>query len=119
MAKRKSDGGTPRQPVEGPSPTTRIYPVVATREKVDARERKSQWIQRGVWGAVCALVVGIYAYTAHEGAVTQPSLNAAGSYYNLLVQGFRAGQLNLKKEVPPALTQLNDPYTPTAVRPRG
>jgi tetratricopeptide (TPR) repeat protein len=70
-------------------------------------------------GVVCALVVGVYAYTAHEGAVTQPSQNAAGSYYNLLVQGFRAGQLNLKKEVPPGLAQLAAPYAPTAVRPNG
>jgi tetratricopeptide (TPR) repeat protein len=70
-------------------------------------------------GAVCALVVGVYAYTAHEGAVTQPSQNAAGSYYNLLVQGFRAGQLNLKKEVPPGLAQLAAPYAPTALRPTG
>ena len=69
--------------------------------------------------AVCALVVGIYAYTAHEGAVTQVSLDAAGSYYNLLVQGFRAGQLNLKKEVPPKLAQLADPYTPSPLRPIG
>ncbi|MGO9245146.1 MAG: tetratricopeptide repeat protein [Verrucomicrobiia bacterium] len=68
---------------------------------------------------MCALVVGVYAYTAHEGAVTQVSLDAAGSYYNLLVQGFRAGQLNLKKEVPPVLVQLADPYTPTPLRPPG
>ncbi|MGO9243639.1 MAG: hypothetical protein ACLQDC_02575, partial [Verrucomicrobiia bacterium] len=70
-------------------------------------------------GAVCAVVVGVYAYTAHEGAVTQVSLYAAGSYYNLLVQGFRAGQLNLKKEAPPELAQLADPYTPTPLRPNG
>jgi tetratricopeptide (TPR) repeat protein len=35
-------------------------------------------------------------------------------HYNLLVQGFRAGQLNLKKEVPPGLAQLADPYDPSA-----
>lgn len=68
---------------------------------------------------MCALVVGIYAYAAREGAVTQPSLNAAGSYYNLLVQGFRAGQLNLKKEVPAKLAEMADPYTPTPIRPNG
>ncbi|MGA2959835.1 MAG: hypothetical protein ABSF48_29480, partial [Thermodesulfobacteriota bacterium] len=66
-----------------------------------------------------ALVVGVYAYTAHEGAQTQLGLNAAGSYYNLLVEGFRAGQLNLKKDVPPKLARLADPYTATAVRPHG
>jgi tetratricopeptide (TPR) repeat protein len=65
------------------------------------------------------LVIGVYAYTAHEGAYTQPVLDAAGSYYNLLVQGFRAGQLNLKEEVPPVLAQLDDPYTYTPLRPGG
>jgi hypothetical protein len=44
-------------------------------------------------------------------------LNAADNYYNLLVQGFRAGQLSLKKEVPPGFTQLADPYDPTANAP--
>ena len=75
---------------------------------------KNEW---RVLIAVCAVVVGVYAYTAHEGAITQPSRNAAGSYYNLLVQGFRAGQLNLKKEVPTRLTQLADPYTASPLRP--
>ena len=49
--------------------------------------------------------------------LTSTSLNAADTYYNLLVQGFRAGQLSLKKEVPPGLAQLADPYDPTANRP--
>jgi hypothetical protein len=38
----------------------------------------------------------------------------ATEYYNLLVQGFRAGQLSLKKDAPPGLAQLADPYDPTA-----
>jgi tetratricopeptide (TPR) repeat protein len=38
----------------------------------------------------------------------------ADTYYNLLVQGFRAGQLDLKTEVPPGLLQLPDPYDPNA-----
>jgi hypothetical protein len=38
----------------------------------------------------------------------------ADAYYNQLVQGFRCGQLNLKREVPPGLTKLADPYDPTA-----
>ena len=69
-------------------------------------------MQRGILGAVCALVIGVYAYTAHSGFLASSSLNAADTYYNLLVQGFRAGQLNLKKEVPPGLAQLADPYDP-------
>jgi tetratricopeptide (TPR) repeat protein len=38
----------------------------------------------------------------------------ADAYYNQLVQGFRSGQLNLKREVPPGLTKLADPYDPVA-----
>jgi len=43
--------------------------------------------------------------------------NATDAYYNLLVQGFRVGQLSLKKEVPPGLAQLADPYDPAANAP--
>jgi hypothetical protein len=63
---------------------------------------------------VCVLVIGFYAYAARSGPVELLSLNAADTYYNLLVQGFRAGHLSLKKEVPPGFTQLADPYDPTA-----
>ena len=42
------------------------------------------------------------------------SQNAADARYNLLVQGFRAGQLSLKKDVPPGFAQLADPYDPAA-----
>ena len=62
--------------------------------------------------AVCALVIGIYAYMAQPGVWESLSQNAADAYYNLLVQGFRAGQLSLKKELPPGLAQLADPYDP-------
>lgn len=75
---------------------------------------RCSWTQRGVLGAVCALVIGVYAYTAHSGFVTSTGLNAADNYYNLLVQGFRAGQLNLKAEVPPGLAELTNPYDPSA-----
>jgi len=75
---------------------------------------KNAWISLAT---VCALVIGVYAYTAHEGAYTQPILDAASSYYNLLVQGFRAGQLNLKEEAPLVLAQLADPYTYSPLRP--
>jgi tetratricopeptide (TPR) repeat protein len=74
-------------------------------------------MRRGIVGAVCVLVIGVYAYTAHEGAYTQSIFDAASNYYNLLVQGFRAGQLDLKEEAPPVLTQLADPYTYSPLRP--
>jgi len=68
----------------------------------------------GLLVAVCALVVTAYACMTRSGVLELSSPNAADSYYNLLVQGFRAGQLNLKKEVPPGLARLPDPYDPTA-----
>ncbi len=77
--------------------------------------QKSRWMQYAVLGTVCVLVIGGYAYmAAHSGAMESVTLNAADSYYNLLVQGFRAGQLSLKKEVPPEFAHLADPYNPTA-----
>ena len=71
-------------------------------------------MQRGILAAVCALVIGVYAYTAHWGPFGVFVPKEWDDHYNLLVQGFRAGQLSLKKEVPPGLAQLADPYDPSA-----
>ena len=75
---------------------------------------------KNTWGplaAVCVLVIGVYAYLAQSGLLELLSPNAASTYYNLLVQSFRAGQLNLKAEVPPGLAQLRNPYDPDANSP--
>jgi tetratricopeptide (TPR) repeat protein len=72
---------------------------------------KSGWIPPAV---ACVLVVGMYVYTVPLGKLESSSLNPADTCYSLLVQGFRAGQLSLKKEVPPGLAQLADPYDPAA-----
>ncbi len=72
---------------------------------------------KNAWGplaAVCVLVIGVYAYMAQSGLLELLTPNAADAYYNSLVQGFRDGQLNLKKEVPPGLAQAADPYDPPA-----
>ena len=61
---------------------------------------------------VCALVIGIFAWSAESGFLELTSPRAEDSYYNLLVQGFRAGQLNVKREAPPGLARLADPYDP-------
>jgi tetratricopeptide (TPR) repeat protein len=71
-------------------------------------------MQRGILAAMCALVIVIYACAAHPGIPLSGRMGAADNYYNLLVQGFSAGQLNLKREVPPALAHLADPYDPSA-----
>jgi tetratricopeptide (TPR) repeat protein len=62
--------------------------------------------------AVCALVIGLYAYLAKSDILVSGSQSAADNYYNLLVQGFRAGHLSLNKAVPPGFTHLADPYDP-------
>jgi tetratricopeptide (TPR) repeat protein len=74
-------------------------------------------VSRTMLVGVCALVVGIYEYMAQSGAWESAGHSAADDYYNLLVQGFRAGQLSLKKEVPVGLTQLADPYDPAVNTP--
>jgi tetratricopeptide (TPR) repeat protein len=79
------------------------------REAV-APPQKLLWKQRGVVGAVSALVIGVYAVCAHSGFWESLSLNPAESYYNLLVEGFRAGQLSLNKAPPAGLMQLANPY---------
>ena len=76
----------------------------------EASGGKSGRMQSGVLAAVCTLVIGVYAYTASTSYLVSTSLNPADACYNLLVQGFRAGQLSLKKEAPLGLTQLANPY---------
>jgi tetratricopeptide (TPR) repeat protein len=74
-------------------------------------------MERGVLAIVCALVIGVYAYAARAGFLASPNQDAADACYNQLVEGFRAGHLYLSKEAPPGLTQLSDPYNPTANAP--
>lgn len=61
---------------------------------------------------LCGLIAGILVWCADP--FHSFGLNSApeDSYYNRLVQGFRAGQLNLKMDVPPELAKLPDPYSP-------
>jgi tetratricopeptide (TPR) repeat protein len=68
---------------------------------------KNAWISLA---AVCVLVIAVYACVVQPGVFELGSSNAADAYYNLLVQGFRAGQLSVKKEAPPRLAELADPY---------
>jgi tetratricopeptide (TPR) repeat protein len=80
--------------------------------KASAPKGNIQWMRHAVFGVVCALVIGIFAWSAETGFLELASPHAKDSYYNLLVQGFRAGQLNVKRETPPGLAQLADPYDP-------
>jgi len=71
-----------------------------------------QWMRHAVFGMVCALVIGIFAWSAESGFLESASPSAKDTYYNLLVQGFRAGQLNVNREAAPGLARLADPYDP-------
>ena len=65
--------------------------------------------------AVCALVIGVYTYMAQSSVWEMWSEDGADSNYNLLVQGFQAGQLQPEKEVPArGLPRLADPFDPVA-----
>ena len=86
-------------------------------EETFAAGRKAPWTHHVVLGAVCALVIGAYAWSAQSGLLELWGLSADNTYYNLLVEGFRSGQLNLQREVPPGLAQLADPYDPIANEP--
>jgi Tfp pilus assembly protein PilF len=70
---------------------------------------------RVLLGAVCVLVLGFYAWSARPAVRQMYGISdPANAYYNQLVQGFRNGQLNLKREVPLGLTKLADPYDTVA-----
>jgi tetratricopeptide (TPR) repeat protein len=82
--------------------------------KMNTPKSGSAWMRHAVFGMVCALVIGIFAWFAEPSiSLESKSPRAEDSYYNLLVRGFRAGQLNVKREAPPELAQLADPYDPT------
>jgi hypothetical protein len=79
-----------------------------------APERRRSRMPHRILPAVCLLVVGAYTYMGWLGGLEWSKLNAADAYHNLLVQGFRTGQLSLNKHVPPGFAQLADPYDPVA-----
>src|SRR5512137_859888 len=70
-----------------------------------------------VLGGVCALVIGVYVWSAQSGGARSGGLSADKSCYNLLVQGFRAGQPDLKREVPSELAPRLASPDPAARRP--
>lgn len=82
-----------------------------------ATDSKSEWRQRAIFVTACALVIFIFAWISNPGYLDLASPDAKDSYYNLLVQGFRDGQLNLKRDASPALGGLENPYDSTVNAP--
>jgi tetratricopeptide (TPR) repeat protein len=76
---------------------------LSNEAKAAATGNGARWTSRAVLGAVCAVVVGIYAWSARSGLMELLGSGARDSAYNLLVRGFGDGQLNLEREVPPGL----------------
>jgi tetratricopeptide (TPR) repeat protein len=58
--------------------------------------------------------MGLFALQAVTRNSELGNRTAAEAYYNLLVEGFRAGQLSLRQEAPAGLAALADPYDPEA-----
>jgi tetratricopeptide (TPR) repeat protein len=75
---------------------------------------KNEWT---VLGVACAVVIGVYACAAYSGFVATTHQQALDTYYNRLVEGFQAGHLNLKVDIPAGLAQLAAPYDPNASAP--
>ena len=71
----------------------------------------------GLLGLVCIAVIAIYGCAAQSGLLELSAPTAAETDYNLLVRGFRAGQLSLAMSAPDGLRQLADPYDPVANAP--
>jgi tetratricopeptide (TPR) repeat protein len=63
------------------------------------------------------MIIGFWIWGAKPSGLDYLDSSPEKAYYNLLVQGFRSGQLSLKMEAPPGLAQLADPYDPKANRP--
>lgn len=83
-------------------------------QKIRSRSDSIPWTSHVIVGLICTLVIALFAWSAEPGFLDLENSRAKDAYYNLLVQGFRAGQLNVNREAPPGLTQLADPYDPAA-----
>ena len=79
-----------------------------------ASANRTSWLQRAILFSAFGVNVDVYVLVAHGGYLLSSSLDPARNYDNLLVQGFQAGQLNLKTEVPEGLKELANPYNPVA-----
>src|SRR5580698_626016 len=75
---------------------------------------KSPWINAVLFSIFCAVLIGGLTWETNSYSPQDAALNPdpANSYYNLLVQGFQSGQLNLKMSTPPEFAKLADPYSP-------
>ncbi|HUR56364.1 MAG TPA: hypothetical protein VM029_01550, partial [Opitutaceae bacterium] len=68
--------------------------------------------------ALCLAIAWFYVWTARSNGENWKFGREQNDYYNLLIDGWLAGQLNMKVDVPAELLRIKDPYDP-AQRPPG
>ena len=68
--------------------------------------------------ALCLAIGGFYVWTARSNGENWKFGREQNDYYNLLIDGWLAGQLHMKVDVPAELLRIKDPYDP-AQRPPG
>lgn len=78
---------------------------------------KSRAAGNVIFVLVCILAIGVLSWSAEPGLLEYESSNPDNAYYNLLVQGFRSGQLNVNRDPAPDLARLPNPYSPRANKP--
>jgi tetratricopeptide (TPR) repeat protein len=69
-------------------------------------------------GIVCALVILLFGWIS-QSALLSLRPQPEKTFYNLLVQGFSAGQLNVITRPPPELAHMANPYVPASFEPYG
>jgi hypothetical protein len=86
-------------------------------ENSGAARPRRRWLHPAIVGVICVAIIALYAWIAGFNQWQLGAKDSGHAYYNLLVQGFRSGQLNLKVEIPAGLARLPDPYDPEANTP--
>ncbi len=87
-------------------------------KKMTLSESVSHWIQQTIPCLVCSIIIGFFVWMIDPNAPLEAGgADAAVSGYNSLVQGFREGHLYLKKEAPPGIIHLANPYDSAAIAP--
>ena len=80
------------------------------KEKIPAGD--NSWRADALLVLACAFIIVIFARSTEPGFRVLEHPDPKDSFYNLLVEGFQAGQLNLKMDPPPIMAKLANPYDP-------
>lgn len=78
----------------------------------DDRARGARWREGCLLAGIFLAVAWFDVWTVRSSGDKWKFGEEQEDYYNLLIDGYLAGQLNMKVEVPEALLKLSDPYDP-------